>query len=144
MTIPPHRSTLYRLIEAGHLARHAVLAPLHEHGLEPGDDAILLGLADPAGVVREELLAFTGLPDEALDARLRLLEERDLLLRLAVGPELRPGARLTQRGHRLRETIAAHWDTLEQEVRESLGAKRRKHLRQALQDIIAFFERESR
>ena len=65
-------STLYRLIEAGHLARQALLAPLADRGLEAGDDAILLGLADPAGVSTQALIAFTGLPREHLDARLAL------------------------------------------------------------------------
>jgi len=142
MTIPPQRSTLYRLIEAGQLARHAVLAPLRAHGLEPGDDAILFGLADPAGAPRDDLLAYTGLPEDTLDGRLRWLEERGLLLRLAVGPELLPGARLSRQGHLLRETIAAHWDRLEESLRDALGGKGRKHLRQALQDVIALLDGE--
>jgi len=142
MTIPPQRSTLYRLIEAGQLARHAVLAPLRAHGLEPGDDAILFGLADPAGAPRDDLLAYTGLPEDTLDGRLRCLEERGLLLRLAVGPELLPGARLSRQGHLLRETIAAHWDGLEESLRDALGGKGRRHLRQALQDVIALLDGE--
>ena len=140
MSISPHKSTLYRLIEAGQLARHAVLAPLSAHGLEAGDDAILLGLADPAGATRESLLDFTGLPEDSLDTRLRWLEERGLLLRLAVGPELLPGARLSQQGHLLRETIVAHWAGLEEDLRDALGGKERKQLRQALLDVIALLD----
>src|SRR5690554_4444279 len=121
MTFAPHRSTLYRLIEAGQLARLAVLAPLAARGLEPGDDALLFGLADPQGTTGEDLAGFTGLAVPRLEERLRALEERGLLLRLAVGPGLLPGARLTRQGHALREAIALHWLELEAELRATLG-----------------------
>lgn len=129
-------STLYRLIEAGHLARQALLAPLVARGLEAGDDAVLLGLADPAGATTEALLAFTGMSAEQLDARLARLEDRDLLLRLAVGPEMEPGARLSQQGHAAREAIAEHWALLEETIAEDLGKKRHGHLRKGLRRIV--------
>lgn len=129
-------STLYRLIEAGHLARQALLAPLAARGLEAGDDAVLLGLADPAGTTSEALLEFTGLSREQLDARLARLEARDLLLRLAVGPEMEPGARLSQQGHAMRKAIEEHWSHLEDAIAQDLGDKRHRHLRKGLRRII--------
>lgn len=129
-------STLYRLIEAGHLARQALLAPLAARGLEAGDDAILLGLADPSGATTEALVAFTGLAPDQLDMRLARLEDRDMLLRLAVGPEMEPGARLSQQGHAMRQSIEGHWAHLEQALAEDLGDKRHRHLRKALKRII--------
>jgi DNA-binding MarR family transcriptional regulator len=129
-------STLYRLIEAGHLARHALLTPLFARGLEQGDDAILLGLADPAGAAIDDLVEFTGLGTEQLDDKLRRLEDKGLLLRLAVGPELVPGARLSQQGQATRDSIEAHWRQLEEAISEDLGKKDRKSLRQSLKRII--------
>ena len=56
MSRPSSRSTLYRLIEAGQLAHRALLLPLSERGLEPGDDAILFELGR-AGTTEIELAA---------------------------------------------------------------------------------------
>ncbi len=137
MTKSAAGSTLYRLIEAGHLARQALLAPLAARGLEAGDDAILLGLADTAGATTQALAQFTGLGPDQLDARLARLEDRDLLLRLAVGPEMEPGARLSQQGHHMREAIEEHWAQLEEALSGDLGEKRHKHLRKGLKRIIA-------
>ena len=130
-------STLYRLIEAGHLARQVLLAPLAARGLEAGDDAVLLGLADPAGTTTEALLDFTGTKANQLDARLARLEDRGLLLRLAVGPEMEPGARLSQQGHAMRAAIAEHWALLEETIAEDLGSKRHRHLRKGLKRLVA-------
>jgi len=129
-------STLYRLIEAGHLARQALLTPLAARGLEAGDDAVLLGLADTGGATIDALAQFTGLAPDQLDARLARLEARDVLLRLAVGPEMEPGARLSQNGHAMRKAIEDHWAHLEETIALDLGEKRHKHLRKGLKRIV--------
>lgn len=129
-------STLYRLIEAGHLARQALLAPLTARGLEAGDDAILLGLADNGGATIKSLSEFTGLDTGHLAPILARLEDRGLLLRLAVGPEMQPGARLSQQGHMMRLAIEEHWTHLEKTILEDLGGKRHKHLRKGLKRIV--------
>ncbi len=136
----PSASTLYRLIEAGQLARHALLAPLASRGLEAGDDAVLLGLAEPGGGTLEDLSAFTGYDIEALDPVLRRLEDKGLLLRLAVGPEMEPGARLSQQGHLMRQAIEEHWRHLEMVLEEDLGGKQHKHLRKGLKRIIQLLD----
>jgi DNA-binding MarR family transcriptional regulator len=129
-------STLYRLIEAGQLARQALLAPLAARGLEAGDDAVLLGLSDPAGATMAALVEFTGLAPDHLDARLARLEDRDVLLRLAVGPEMEPGARLSQQGHAMRRAIEEHWAHLDETIAQDLGEKRHRHLRKGLKRIV--------
>lgn len=129
-------STLYRLIEAGQLARQALLAPLTARGLEAGDDAIVLALADAAGATNEALLAVTGLAPDQLDARLARLEDKGLLLRLAVGAQMEPGARLSQQGQALRRAIEDHWADLERMLAAELGDKRRRHLRKGLSRIV--------
>ncbi|GGA58953.1 hypothetical protein [Pelagibacterium lentulum] len=136
----PTASTLYRLIEAGHLARQALLAPLSARGLEPGDDAILLGLAPAEGATLADLSQFTGLMDEQLDTILRRLEDKGMLLRLAVGPEMEPGARLSQQGHLTRQAIEEHWRQLEETIAADLGDKRGKHLRKGLKRIITLLD----
>lgn len=134
-------STLYRLIEAGQLARLALVEPLSARGLEPGDDAVLLGLEDPAGVDLETLEAYTGFANGVLEDKLRRLEDRGLLLRLAVGAELVPGARLSQQGYIARGAIEAHWRTSEDALADALGGKGRKGLRRALKKVIALLRR---
>lgn len=140
MSKPPTASTLYRLIEAGHLARQALMAPLQARGLEAGDDAVLLGIADPEGVPMSTLEAFTGIAGEPLETILRRLEDKGLLLRLAVGPEMVPGARLSQQGQATRAAIEDHWRQLEDTIAADLGKKTRKSLRTGLKRIITLLD----
>lgn len=126
------RSALYRLIEAGQLTHKALLVPLHERGLEPGDDAVLFMLHDKLGASEEVLAAEIGIPFEALMPRLERLIERDLIVRQATGPELVPGLALTDRGERIREVLAAAWSELEEALLGELPHKERKRLRKQL------------
>lgn len=127
MSRPSSRSTLYRLIEAGQLAHKALLLPLLERGLEPGDDAILFVLGR-APTTETDLAAEIGLPTEALASRLARLGDRDLIARQAVGPELVPGVALTERGLRIRNGLVDHWAQLEEALLGELKNKQRKKL----------------
>lgn len=129
---PGARSVLYRLIEAGQLARRALLVPLRERGLEPGDDALLLLLAVAEGVSEQDLMVALGLDRAQLEPRLVRLAERELVERRAAGPTLEPAVRLTGRGDRIRMMLARHWDAVEQELVGDLNRKRRKALRHRL------------
>lgn len=131
MSKPTSRSALYRLIEAGQLAHQAVLVPLVEKGLEPGDDAILFVLGR-SGTTEEELSRQLGLSGEALAGRLARLAGRDLITRQAVGPELVPGYALTERGARIRTGLIEHWEQLEEALLGELKPKQRKKLNTAL------------
>lgn len=126
------RSTLYRLIEAGQLTHKALLVPLLERGLEPGDDAVLFVLHDRLGAAEEDLAAEIGISFEALEPRLNRLVERDLIVRQATGPELVPGLALTERGERIREVLAGAWSELEDALFGELGDKERKKLKKQL------------
>lgn len=126
------RSTLYRLIEAGQLTHKALLVPLLERGLEPGDDAVLFVLHDRLGAAEEDLAAEIGISFEALEPRLNRLVERDLVTRQATGPELVPGLALTERGERIREVLAGAWSELEDALFGELGDKERKKLKKQL------------
>lgn len=136
MAKPNARSTLYRLIEAGQLTHRALLVPLIERGLEPGDDAVLFVLHSQFGATEAELAAELGIDGEALDARIGRLIERDLVARRAIGPDLAPGLALTERGERIREVLSANWEQLEFALFGELGKKERKALARRLERFV--------
>ncbi len=133
---PKARSVLYRLIEVGQLTRAALLVPLRERGLEPGDDAILFLLHDQLGATEADLAAALGMDAAALEERLSRLADRDLIARRAIGPELAPGLALTERGERIRELLTANWQGLEDALLGELPRKHRKKLRKTLGRFI--------
>jgi DNA-binding MarR family transcriptional regulator len=135
MARPSSRSALYRLIEAGQLAHKALLLPLVERGLEPGDDAILFELGR-SGTTEAELAAELGIDQTGLDIRLARLLERGLVTRQAVGPELTPGVALTERGRRIRNGLADHWAQLEEALMGELKPRQRKKLSERLKRFV--------
>ncbi len=135
MSRPSSRSALYRLIEAGQLAHKAILLPLREMGLEPGDDAVLFVLGR-SGTTEQQLADELGLPPESLASRLDRLTDRGLIGRQAVGPELTPGLALTERGARIRNALADHWTQLEEALMGELKPKQRKKLSENLKRFV--------
>lgn len=135
MAEPSARAILYRLIEAGQLAHNAVLVPLRERGLEPGDDALLFVLGR-AGRTEEALQEDLGQSREALEPRLKRLIGRELVTRQAVGPELAPGLALTARGERIRETLAGNWADLEAALLGELAKREQKLLKRTLKRFV--------
>jgi DNA-binding MarR family transcriptional regulator len=129
---PKVRSILYRLIEAGQLTRKALLVPLVERGLEPGDDAVLFLLRDKLGATEADLATALQTHQGPLDQRLSRLHERGLIERRAVGPQLAPGLALTAAGEQLREVLSDNWSALEEALIGELPKKRRKGLRRTL------------
>lgn len=138
MSKPVVASTLYHLIEAGLLARQAVLAPLVERGLQAGDDAVLFALeAEPRD--RLGLVVSLGGETNALDQRLDRLIGRGLVAPHAIGPELVPGLALTERGVRTRAQIERHWRRLEAELLAGIEGKRRRRFGRVLKRILGRF-----
>jgi DNA-binding MarR family transcriptional regulator len=125
-------STLYRLIEAGQLTHKALLVPLLERGLEPGDDAVLFVLHNQLGATETGLADELGIGSDALAARIERLIERGLVARKAIGADLIPGLALTERGERIREVLTANWEQLEDALFGELGKKDRKALGKTL------------
>jgi len=136
MSKPKARSTLYRLIEAGQLARRALLVPLLDRNLEPGDDAIIFALRSRLGATEAALAEELELDAAALDPRLARLAERDLITRQAIGPDLVQGLALTERGERICEVLSANWDQLEEALFDELDDKQRKKLDKALRRFV--------
>ena len=140
MSKPSPSSVLYRLIAAGQLAHQALLVPPKERGLEPGDDAVLFELGR-SGTTEQALANELGLPIDMLAPRLTRLIERDLIDRRAVGPELIPGVALTERGIRIRNSLADHWTQLEEALLGELKPKQQKKFGQILRrftDLLQF------
>ena len=135
MSRPSPRSSLYRLIEAGQLAHKALLQPLLERGLQPGDDAILFELGR-SGMTEVALATEFGVSVDALGDRLERLIERELVARQAVGPELAPGIALTDRGVRIRNGLSDHWAQLEEALLGELKPKQRKRLGDHLKRFV--------
>ena len=136
MSKPKARSTLYRLIEAGQLARRALLVPLLDRGLEPGDDAIIFALHTRLGATETTLAEELELDPEALGTRLARLADRDVITRQAIGPDLVAGLALTERGQRICEVLSANWDQLEAALFDELDDKQRKKLDKVLRRFV--------
>ncbi|MBJ6987465.1 MULTISPECIES: hypothetical protein [unclassified Devosia] len=135
MSKPSSRSTLYKLIEAGQLAHKALVVPLYEKGLEAGDDAVLFALGKK-GSTETSIANDFGITTEMLQPRLQRLVDRDIIARQAVGPHLEPGIVLTDRGLRLRNSLADNWAQLEEALMGELKPKHRKRLGDALTRFI--------
>lgn len=120
-------SVLYRLTEAGQLTRKALLMPLLERGLEPGDDAILFAVEEQHGATDADLAETLGIDLAVLNDRLTRLAARDL-----VGREKAGAVNLTDRGKRICDGLAAHWSELEEALLDGLDRKERKAFRKLL------------
>ena len=140
---PDARSVLYRLIEAGQLTRKALLVPLLERGLQPGDDAVLFLLHDQLGAKETDIAAALGIDGPALEERIFRLAERDLVARRATGPELERGLALTERGAKLHELLTETWKELEDALLGELPKKKRKALRRALGRFVELLKLQS-
>ncbi len=123
------RSTLYHLIEAGQLARLVLLRPLQELGLHAGDDAILLALRKKKGMSDEQLCSLTGLTPATLQPRIDRLLALSLVRRITIGNDLLPGTRLTKKGRKVRKTLLAHWQELEDALMHQLSHAQKNELR---------------
>lgn len=134
MPKPAEKTTLYRLIEAGHLARQKMLVPLYERGLEPGDDALLFGLSGKKGATDEDLQHLTGLDVLPLEMRLVRLERDSVIERHA------NNNRLTDKGREIADILDAHWQQLEEALVSELSHKDHKGLRKILKRFVKLLD----
>lgn len=128
---------IYRLIAAGHLARHALAEPLAANGLKPGDDAILLFMAArPKGVSTKKLASANGLEESALVSRLGRLVTSDLIEPTITHTKSLPGYSLTEQGVTVCEELMDHWERLEGALIGELKPKNRKELKKVLNRFV--------
>jgi hypothetical protein len=130
----PARTTLLALIEAGQHAQRALLRPLIERGLEPGDDAVLM-LLGRTGATEADLEDGTGTRLEELRPRIERLMTRELIVRTSAG------FALTERGARLHDRLAAVWAETELALTGKLKKKRRKELAKLLIGFADYLRR---
>lgn len=130
------RSTLLRLVEAGQLTRLALVTPLRERGLEPGDDIVLSEVAAQSGRDGTALAEALGLAAEDLQPMLDRLAARDLLTME------NEGVALTERGTRLNEALTTAASGIEAHLLAGLDHKHRKSLDRSLRAIISTFARQ--
>jgi hypothetical protein len=128
------RMTLLALIEAGQHAHRALLRPLIERGLEPGDDALLLLLGDGA-VTEADLENGTGVAIEDLQPRIERLITREFVVRTAAG------LALTERGARVYERLLEVWTDTELALTSGLKKKQRKRLAKVLLEFADYLGR---
>lgn len=126
------RAALYRLIDAGQLARRALLTPLSDRGLEPGDDAVIFALHAKLGATMPALSETLETSPELLFPIIARLEARDIVRQQPVGPELIHGWALTERGERLQQWLAGHWVQLEDALFGDLSERQRRLLTKSL------------
>ena len=137
---PKPRATLYRLIAAGQLVHRALLTPLIERGLQPGDDAVLLLLWETNGMTEGSLAEALGLEIGGLTPRFERLCGRELIQKRAVGAELLAGFALTERGERIAEALAGSWSALEAALLGDLDRKSRRRLDKALKHVLSVLD----
>jgi DNA-binding MarR family transcriptional regulator len=140
MPKPVEKSTLYRLIEAGQLARMQLLVPLHDRGLEQGDDAVIFAIDDPAGVSEQHLCEVTGLPPIALEMRIIRLNAIGILDRCTIGDSQMPGARLTDDGIRFAEKLEANWRQMDEALLGELDHDRRKLVKKIIKRFVKLLD----
>ncbi len=134
------KTTIYNLINAGHLARQAMLLPLQSYGLVPGDDAIIFALSNPQGTSEEELCQLTSLDKVSLDSRLERLAALEILQRIEIGDNnqhgTRPAARLSEKGFRISNRLVANWQQLDEALIGELSKQESKDLKKILKRFI--------
>lgn len=126
------RAALYRLIDAGQLARKALLTPLSDRGLQPGDDAVIFALHARLGATMPALCDLLETSPDLLSPIIDRLAVRDIVRQQPVGPELVAGWALTERGERLQQWLAGHWVQLEEALFGDLSERQRRLLSKSL------------
>ena len=126
------KTTIYNLINAGHLARQAMSMPLQSHALIPGDDAILFALANSKGESEKALSQLTSLDKNALDSRLARLEALQIIERNETDATIK----LSDKGNEISNLLVANWQQLDDALIGELSKKQSKKLKKILNRFI--------
>ncbi len=128
----PTKTATYQLIEAGQLARAALVRPLAELGLEAGDDALIFALDRDQNLSDADLADLTGLNLTQLLPRLDRLIRLDLITRAEVSETGASGSRLTEKGAALRQKLIKGWQEMDEALLGELKPKHRKKIKKIL------------
>lgn len=136
----PTKTATYQLIEAGQMARAALVRPLAELGLEAGDDALIFALQRDTSLADNDLCALTGLSPAQLLPRLERLIRLDLITRadaVATGPA---GSRLTEKGAELKDKLMKGWRELDSALLGELKPKHQKRMKKILARFVGLLD----
>lgn len=136
----PTKTATYHLIEAGQLARTALVRPLLELGLEAGDDALLFALQRDTALSDTELGAVTGLNPPHLLPRLERLIRLDLITRADTVETVQAGSRLTEKGAALRDKLMKNWRELDEALLGELKPKHQKRIKKILERFVGLLD----
>ncbi len=130
------KTIIYDLINAGYLARKAMLTPLQIKGLVLGDDAIIFALYEQGSQGERELAQLIGLDMVSLDNRLARLSGAGVIERAETGEDNSDNISLTKRGKEISEYLIAYWIQIEDALIGELDMKDSKKLRKILKRFI--------
>jgi len=130
------KTIIYDLINAGHLARHAMLLPLADLGLLAGDDAIIFALSNESGASKENISQATGLENSALESRLNRLEKLGVVIQSELEENANANIILSKKGNDICDILNANWQQLDQALIGELSDSKRKNLSSTLNRFI--------
>ncbi|MEW2045768.1 MarR family winged helix-turn-helix transcriptional regulator [Streptomyces sp. NPDC005476] len=117
----PMSYAIFQLARA-HRARAAAM--LREMDLHPGQELLLMQLLDRDGQTQSELLESVGLDHSTVSKSLRRMQDAGLLVREPAEYDRRVMVvHLTDKGHAMREPLAAMWRALEETSARDLSAQ---------------------
>ena len=117
----------YAIFQLARAHRAYAAALLREMDLHPGQELLLMQLFDRDGQTQSELLDSVGLDHSTVSKSLRRMQDAGLLVREPAAHDRRVMVvHLTDKGHALREPIAALWQTLEVASARNLSEQQTK------------------
>ena len=122
----PMSYAIFQLARA-HRAYAATL--LREMDLHPGQELLLMQLLDRDGQTQSELLESVGLDHSTVSKSLRRMQDAGLLVREPAAHDRRVMVvHLTDKGHAMREPLAAMWRALEETSARNLSPQQAKSI----------------
>ncbi|MEJ3749031.1 MarR family winged helix-turn-helix transcriptional regulator [Actinomycetes bacterium KLBMP 9797] len=114
----------YAIFQLARAHRGYAAALLREIDLHPGQELLLMHLLDRDGQTQSELLDSVGLDHSTVSRSLRRMQDAGLVIREPAEHDRRVVVvRLTDKGHAMREPIAAMWQALEEITARNLSAQ---------------------
>ena len=117
----------YAIFQLARAHRGCAAGLLRELGLHPGQELLLMQLFDRDGQTQSELLESVGLDHSTVSKSLSRMQDAGLLVREPAAHDRRVlVVHLTDKGHAMREPIAALWQTLEEASARNLSEQQVK------------------
>lgn len=114
----------YAIFQLARAHRARAAAMLREMDLHPGQELLLMQLLDRDGQTQSELLESVGLDHSTVSKSLRRMQDAGLLIREPATHDRRVMVvHLTDKGHAMREPLAAMWRALEETSALNLSAQ---------------------